>query len=180
MNIDDSFGSFLKAIAFAARAHQHQLRKDKQTPYFSHVVRVAFIVRHLFGVLDEKVLMAAVLHDTIEDTLVDYDDLTTHFDPEIAGWVALLSKDKRLPDSTRESVYASNLKQAPWQVVICKLADIYDNLADSDHLSPDLQAKARKRARSYLTALSVEGHPEAVGRAHEMVMRKLACLDSSF
>src|SRR6516162_9991164 len=42
----------LDAVAFAARAHRPQLRKDNQTPYVSHVFRVCLIVRHVFGVTD--------------------------------------------------------------------------------------------------------------------------------
>src|SRR6266702_1696056 len=88
----------LEAIAFAARAHQGQLRKDQRTPYVSHVFRVCLIVRQVFGVDDASVLTAAVLHDTIEDTTTDFDDLAERFGATVAGWVAILSKDKRLVD----------------------------------------------------------------------------------
>src|SRR5262245_29008948 len=88
---------WLHAIALAARAHQGQLRKDGRTPYVSHVFRVCLIVRDLFGCDDGRVLCAAVLHDTIEDTTTDYDDLEEAFGAEVAGWVALLTKNKSLP-----------------------------------------------------------------------------------
>ena len=65
----------LNAVAFAARAHRPQVRKDGQTPYVSHVFRVAMIVTQVFGVHEPKILTAAVLHDTIEDTTTDYDDI---------------------------------------------------------------------------------------------------------
>src|SRR6516164_2465453 len=86
----------LEAISFASRAHQGQLRKDGKTPYASHPCRVAMIVRHLFGIDNPAILTAAVLHDTIEDTTTDFDDLTEHFGAEVAGWVTQLTKDKRL------------------------------------------------------------------------------------
>ena len=63
-----SFARLLRAAAFAARAHRHQWRKDGQTPYVSHVFRACLTVRHVFGVDDDDVLAAALLHDTIEDT----------------------------------------------------------------------------------------------------------------
>jgi len=69
------FRLVLDAVSFAGRAHQGQLRKDRQTPYACHPFRVALIVRHAFGVDDPEVLAAAVLHDTIEDTTTDFDDL---------------------------------------------------------------------------------------------------------
>ena len=73
------------------------------TPYASHPTRVCLIVRHLFGVSDERVLAAALLHDTVEDTTTDADDLTERYGPEVARWVAALTKDKRLPDDARRS-----------------------------------------------------------------------------
>src|SRR5262249_44303552 len=99
----------LDAIAFAARAHRPQLRKDGQTPYVSHVFRVCLVVRHVFGIDDTRVLTAAVLHDTIEDTTTDYDDLREQFGDEVASWVAALSKDKRRHEDMREQAYTAEL-----------------------------------------------------------------------
>ncbi len=92
---DPATRTLLDAISFATRAHHGQLRKDGRTPYVSHVYRVSLIVRHVFGIDDPAVLTAAVLHDTIEDTTTDFDDVEEHFGAEVAGWVARLSKDKR-------------------------------------------------------------------------------------
>src|SRR5207245_4512347 len=89
----------LEAISFAARVHHGQLRKDGRTPYASHVFRVCLIVRQVFEIDDASVLTAAVLHDTVEDTTTDFDDLKNEFGEKVAGWIAALSKDKRLPDA---------------------------------------------------------------------------------
>jgi guanosine-3',5'-bis(diphosphate) 3'-pyrophosphohydrolase len=123
-SLEANYRPLLEAISFAARAHQGQLRKDGRTPYASHVFRVCLIVRQIFGVDDASVLTAAVLHDTIEDTTTDYDELKDEFGAEVAGWVADLSKDKRLPDEEREKAYEAQLAKAAWQVKICKLADM--------------------------------------------------------
>src|SRR5437868_12332903 len=104
-NVEQTHRSLLDAIAFAARAHHGQLRKDRQTPYVSHVFRVCLITRDVFGVSDTDVLMAAVLHDTLEDTTTDFDDLEKRYGRNVAGWVSLLSKDKRLPEKRREKAY---------------------------------------------------------------------------
>ena len=90
-----------EAAAFAARAHRHQTRKDNQTPYVSHVFRVCLVVRHTFGFNDPKMLAAALLHDTIEDTATDCDDIIDRFGPDVARWVAALTKDMRLPHDDR-------------------------------------------------------------------------------
>src|SRR5713226_1440591 len=97
-SLEGTHRSLLEAISFAARAHQGQLRKDNRTPYASHAFRVCLIVREIFGVTDPEVLTAAVLHDTVEDTTTDHDDLAKQFGRQVADWVAALSKDKRLPE----------------------------------------------------------------------------------
>ena len=71
-----------KAAAFAARAHQHQFRRDLKTPYVSHTFRVTLTVACIFECTEETVLAAALLHDTIEDCDVDYDDLLEAFGTE--------------------------------------------------------------------------------------------------
>jgi (p)ppGpp synthase/HD superfamily hydrolase len=168
--------ALLEAIAFAAQAHQHQLRKDQRTPYVSHAFRVCMIVRHLFGIEDQDALSAAVLHDTIEDTPKDYDDIAEHFGPTVAGYVAALTKDMRLPEEIREERYGETLSRSPWQVKMCKLADIYDNLTDSIHLNESQRRRSLQRSRSYLTALRTPDLPPPVLEAWnrtDQLQRKL-------
>ena len=153
--------ALLDAIAFAARAHAGQLRKDGRTPYVSHVLRVCLIARHLFGVEDPRVLTAAVLHDTIEDTTTDFDDIEEQFGLDVARWVSALSKEKRLREEEREATYCKILSESPWQVRVCKLADIYDNLTDSRSQPAAKQKHVLARARKYLDALQVNLPPEA-------------------
>jgi guanosine-3',5'-bis(diphosphate) 3'-pyrophosphohydrolase len=164
----DTFPLLLEAIAFAARAHRSHVRKDGQTPYASHVFRVCLIVRDLFDVSDPEVLMAAVLHDTVEDTTTDYDDIAEHFGSQVAGWVAALTKDKRLPFEERETAYARGVADASWQVQICKLADIFDNLMDSDRSTPEKKTRTLNNARRYLDALK-SNLKNGVGRAWQIV-----------
>src|SRR5262249_9752006 len=157
------------AVAFAARAHRHQQRKDDKTPYVSHVFRVCLILRHVFGIDDDRTMAAALLHDAIEDTTTDFDDLVEHFGAEIARWVAALTKDSRLPWDDREEAYCKALAQAPWKVKACKLADVYDNLMDSGALTPKQRAKTASKARRYLNALDAPDLPANVKRAWKIV-----------
>ncbi len=127
-----------EAAAFAARAHRNQVRKDEpKTPYFSHPARVALTVAARFGCTDDTVLASAYLHDVIEDTTTDYDELLERFDREVADIVACLSKDPRVIEPERERRYHEQLATGPWQARLVKLADVYDNLADapSDDIS---------------------------------------------
>jgi guanosine-3',5'-bis(diphosphate) 3'-pyrophosphohydrolase len=136
-----------EAASFAARAHQHQLRKDHVTPYFAHPVRVAMTIAFVFGVDDERVLAAALLHDTIEDTTTDYEDIVTGFGPVVASYVVAMTKDMRLPESQRENAYFAQLAAGPWQGRLIKLADTYDNLASAwDAASRRKQVGKAKRA----------------------------------
>jgi guanosine-3',5'-bis(diphosphate) 3'-pyrophosphohydrolase len=150
-----------EAVSFAARAHRHQVRKDGATPYTAHVFRVCLVVRQVFGIDDPRVLTAALLHDTIEDTPTDYDDLAEVFGDEVAGWAAALTKDMRLKDEEREAAYCRQLATADWPVQVCKLADIYDNLNDSKHLAAEKRARTLERSKRYLDALRAVLKPEA-------------------
>jgi len=141
----------LEAISLAARAHEGQYRKDGRTPYIAHPLRVMMVLGHVFGVDDPKVSMAGVLHDTLEDTTVDRDDLIEQFGAEVASHVAALSKDKRLPEEERERQYLQALVEAPCEVKLCKLADAYDNLTDAVASSKQTRQKLVDRTKQLLT-----------------------------
>lgn len=168
----------LEAIAFAARAHEGQRRKDGATPYVSHVFRVCLIVRHVFEVDDRTALMTAALHDTLEDTTTDFDDLAERFGADVASWVAMLSKDSRLPEPEREQSYQDILAGAPWQVKVCKLADMYDNLSDSRHLREEKRRRTFAKLRGYLSALRQE-LPEQATTPWRLVSDLLTQLERS-
>lgn len=167
-----SFRSLLESVSLAARAHKNQMRKDDKTPYVSHVFRVALVVRHVFGIEDAHCLMTALLHDSIEDTTTDWDDLQP-FGEDVGNCVATLTKDKRRPESKREEIYCQALQKSQWPVQVCKLADIFDNLLDSNHLAPPQRSKAVARAKTYLNAIAAELKEEA-RRPHEIVSQLLA------
>jgi guanosine-3',5'-bis(diphosphate) 3'-pyrophosphohydrolase len=176
-SLEGTYRPLLEAIAFAGRAHQHQMRKDGRTPYVSHAYRVCLVVRHVFGIDDPQTLMAAVLHDTVEDTTTDHDDVTEHFGNEVADWVALLSKDKRLSEAVREHEYCAQLAAAPWQVKVCKLADIFDNLMDSPYTRPQLRARTFQKSHRYLDSLE-SALPEEARRAFRIAAELLATLEA--
>lgn len=118
------------AAALAARLHEHQTRKDGRTPYIAHVYRVTLTLSQLFGCDDVTTLTAALLHDAIEDTTADYEDIAEEFGAEVADIVAALSKDMRLPEAIREEEYDACLTRASWRAKLIKLADTYDNYCD--------------------------------------------------
>ncbi len=165
-----------QAAAFASRAHRHQVRKDRETPYVSHVFRVCLVVRHVFKFDDPRMLAAALLHDTIEDTSTDCDEILEEFGPDVARWVAALTKDMRLTEDDREAEYERVLAAAEWQVKACKLADIYDNLGDCQSFPPEKRRKTASRSRRYLDALKSNLPPE-IKEAFRLTEERLANLE---
>jgi len=163
-----------QAASFAARAHEHQLRNDGVTPFASHPVRVALTVACLFGITDETVLASALLHDVIEDCHVDYDELNELFGPAVADIVACLTKDKRLIEHEREDAYDRQLAAGPWEARLIKLADVYDNLADSRG-SESRRAKLDKVRR----ALKIAADDPELAEARRIVAEFAASVEES-
>lgn len=146
MHPGDQTRLWQEAVAFAARAHRHQLRRDGRTPYVSHVMRVALTVSHVFRCDDQVALCLAILHDTIEDTTTDYDDLLERFGRDVAEGVAALTKNMALPEERREAEYDARLSSADWRVKLVKLADTYDNFCDVGTWPSDDQPAKRAKA----------------------------------
>jgi (p)ppGpp synthase/HD superfamily hydrolase len=138
------------ADAFAARKHRNQYRRDGRTPYVEHPRAVFRILREEFAVSDPVVLAAALLHDTIEDTATDFDEIAERFGTRVASLVAVLTKDKRLPEAKRERVYFEGLAGAPLGAKLCKIADSLHNCRDADAAH---RPKAVRKARRLLAAL---------------------------
>ncbi len=153
--------TLLEAVSFAARAHRHQIRKDRETPYAAHPFRVCLVLQRVFGIDDPATLTAALLHDTIEDTPTDFDDVAERFGETVAGWVAALTKDMRLRDDLREPAYFAALAAADGPVHLVKLADLYDNLCDSSHLPSATRQRSLRRAREFVEFFRPHVKPEA-------------------
>ena len=158
-----------RAAQFAAVHHQGQTRKDGETPYVSHAFRVAMTVRDVFGVDDPAALCAALLHDLLEDTPVDYDDICDEFGKAVADIVAALTKDMRMPEAEREAAYDRELAGAAWQAKLVKLADVYDNTCDGglDNITPRRLERAER-------ALELAADDLRLAPAAELVRKLIA------
>lgn len=146
--IKDPVQELLKAASYAARKHGDQKRADGITPYFAHVARVTFILRHLFKINDQDVLTAALLHDVVEDTNTDHDEIADIFGLRVANYVILLTKNKMLSKKLREQDYERRMRRAPEVVQIAKLADAFDNL--SDRVGSNKLPKTLETAKKWL------------------------------
>lgn len=167
-----------EAVSFAARAHRHQVRRDDRTPYVAHCVRVTLTISELFGCHDAPTLAAAVLHDTIEDTTTDFDDIAQHFGAEVATLVAAMTKNMALPEAKREAAYDAQLASADWRARLIKLADTYDNLCDVVTVPAERrdrrQRESRERALRAIELAKSDAGNEWIDRAVGELKKLLA------
>lgn len=174
--INDPTQQLLKAASYAARKHLGQKRADGVTPYFAHVARVTMIARHLFKITDHEVLTALFLHDVIEDTNTDHDEIAEIFGKRITAYVVLLTKNKLLSKKQREADYERKLRRAPEEVQIAKLADVFDNL--SDRFGSNKLPKTLETAKKWLTVFKRTLKSPVGKQAHRKVSRLVAQIEA--
>ena len=122
---------FIDTVAFAAHKHRKQKRKDAEaSPYINHPIAVAQVLAREAKVTDEQVLIAAILHDTIEDTKTTFEELRDRFGLPIAEIVAEVSDDKSLPPQRRKDLQVEHAPHLSERAKLIKLADKICNLRD--------------------------------------------------
>ncbi|HET6718774.1 MAG TPA: HD domain-containing protein [Rhodocyclaceae bacterium] len=124
----------IQALAFAATKHRDQRRKDAAaSPYINHPIALANVLANEAGIDDERVLIAAILHDTVEDTETTDQELAREFGQEVAGIVLEVSDDKpcRWPSANvcrlnmrRRSAGAPSWSNSPTRSAICAMSRI--------------------------------------------------------
>lgn len=131
-----------KAFNTANRAHEGQLRCSGQ-PYVIHPILVAKIVAELG--MDKESIIAALLHDVVEDTDLTLQDITEKFGKSVAALVDGVTKLGKVPLSTREEVQAENVRKMllamseDIRVIIIKLADRLHNMRTLQYMPPQKQ-----------------------------------------
>jgi hypothetical protein len=117
-----------KALAFAAEAHRNHRRKGaSQEPYINHLIEVVDLVASVESD-DTDVLIAALLHDVLEDTPTGYDELVAAFGERVAGIVQENSDDMTLPKPERRRARQAGISKKSHQARLVKFADIVSNL----------------------------------------------------
>ncbi|EDV90750.1 guanosine-3',5'-bis(diphosphate) 3'-pyrophosphohydrolase MESH1 [Drosophila grimshawi] len=121
---------FMKSLQFAAQKHSKQRRKDPEgTPYVNHVINVCTNLVEA-GIEDEAVLMAALLHDVVEDTDTTVGDVEQLFGTDVASLVHEVTDDKSLEKAERKRLQIVNAARSTRRANLIKLADKLDNLRD--------------------------------------------------
>lgn len=116
-----------QAIRLMLRAHEGQIRKaEPEIPYVAHLIHVGMIVLESGG--DEDTVIAALLHDVLEDTDVTPEELDASFGPRVTAFVREVTEDKTLRWADRKTRMIDQLRMATGEACLIAAADKISNL----------------------------------------------------
>jgi len=146
MKFEENTGLLLTAINFSADRHRPQRRKDTlKSPYINHPIEVAELLWRVGGIRDQAVLLAAVLHDTIEDTETTPEEIGSIFGEEVMGIVLECTDDKALPYLDRKRLQIETAPHKSEKAKLVKLADKICNIHDLNQSPPRWWPKIQKQ-----------------------------------
>ena len=150
----------LKAAHFAAQKHADQRRKGAAAePYINHLLEVAELVSSALAEPDTNLVIAALLHDTVEDAEVTKEELVEAFGSDVADLVMEVTDDKSLPKAERKRLQILTAPKKSVRAQVIKLADKISNLRAILSSPPADWSVERKReyfewAKQVVAALS--------------------------
>ena len=140
-----NLAALLRAASFAAKKHTNQKRKgDDAAPYINHPLEVANLLANKGNIDDYDVLIAAILHDTVEDTATTKEEISELFGEKVCGFVLEVTDDKSLPKAERKQKqieHAPHLSNGAKQI---KLGDKISNITDVMNDPPAGWSKERR------------------------------------
>jgi guanosine-3',5'-bis(diphosphate) 3'-pyrophosphohydrolase len=152
----DVVAELARAVQFATGHHGDQRRKTG-VPYLEHLLEAVQILVQGAGVRDPDVLVAAVLHDVVEDTPCTLDEISAAFGPRAAELVSWVTKPERGPGEDASAVreaYLRRLRLAPQDAILVKLADRMSNVQTLRNLAPDRQRAYYAQTVEYIIPLT--------------------------
>lgn len=161
----------IAAWNFSTESHNGQLLPGSELPYINHIASVTMEV--MSAIVQQPNLekpnlsiQCALLHDTLEDTPVTYDELLRRFGEEVSNGVLALTKNKQLPTKAEQMADSlTRIKEQPHEIWIVKLADRITNLqAPPSHWS---KKKVRAYREEAITIL------DALGSSHNALAKRL-------
>jgi guanosine-3',5'-bis(diphosphate) 3'-pyrophosphohydrolase len=145
----NTINKLVEAASFAAKRHTgHHRKGDTKEPYINHPLEVANLIANVGGVGDIDVLIAAILHDTVEDVGVKRDEIVDRFGERVAGIVMEVTDDKSLPKQERKRLQVEHAPHLSREAKLVKLGDKISNITDVANNPPsgwDIQ-----RRREYI------------------------------
>lgn len=146
-----------RAYIFAMRMHSAQKRESGE-PYFSHPLAVAELLTEFR--LDSATIIAALLHDTIEDTAASYADIKELFGEDVANLVAGVTKLSKVQLKSEASKQAENFQKlvlaisSDIRILLIKLADRLHNMRTLGHKKPESQQRIAKETMEIYVPLA--------------------------
>lgn len=129
--MDESTGTLLKALRFSSEKHSNQRRKDaRSSPYINHPIQVVEILWMIGDVRDVTLLVASILHDTIEDTDTQPEEIKAEFGEDVLALVLEVTDDKSLPKQERKQLQVEHAPHKTRNAKLLKLADKISNVQD--------------------------------------------------
>ena len=134
----NTINKLVEAASFAAQRHTgHQRKGNDKQPYINHPLEVANLIANVGQVDDIDVLIAAILHDTVEDVGVTKDDIVKQFGERVAGIVMEVTDDKTLPKEERKRLQVEHAPHLSPEAKLVKLGDKISNISDVTNNPPD-------------------------------------------
>ncbi|XP_011877427.1 PREDICTED: guanosine-3',5'-bis(diphosphate) 3'-pyrophosphohydrolase MESH1 [Vollenhovia emeryi] len=134
---EDLLSLVIKCANFAAEKHRSQRRKDvEQTPYINHPLGVANILIQEGLVFDPVVILAAILHDTVEDTDTTFEEIEKEFGHKVCEVVREVTDNKALSKTRRKQLQIEHAPNISHEAKLVKLADKLYNLRDLNRSIP--------------------------------------------
>lgn len=159
-----------KAAALAAKSHAGQYRKGSGASYIVHPTAVYRILRAI-GVKDRVVLVAAFLHDTIEDTPISYNAIKKEFNKEVADLVKEVTSIKKdLEKLGKEDYLIAKMVKMSNSALIIKLADRLHNLRDITSM-PQMSIKKLRSNTKYIISQLTE--KRKLNNTHKKIIRDI-------
>jgi len=158
-----------KAINHAVLWHNGQDRKYSEVPYIVHPLRVMQIVRSVSD--NEDMLVAAVFHDVVEDTLVELSTIESLYGKRVAelvGWLTDVSKPEDGNREFRKNMDLEHTAQATADAQTIKLADLLDNTRSITRADSNF-ARVYMKEKEKLLAVLTKGHPALQAEAHALL-----------
>jgi (p)ppGpp synthase/HD superfamily hydrolase len=155
---DRDIAGLFAALHFAADKHRDQRRKGAcASPYINHPIEVAELLVRVGGVTDVRLLQAAVLHDTLEDTETTAEELESRFGFKVRRLVEEVSDDKSLPRDERKRLQVEHAPTLSREARQIKLADKICNLRDLKERPPPDWSTTRRLAYLDWSEQVIEG-----------------------
>ena len=131
MEFEENTGLLLKALSFSAHKHRNQRRKDtEKSPYVNHPIEVTNLLWKVGNIREVNTLLASILHDTIEDTATNPDEISELFGEDVLSIILEVTDDKSLPKQERKRLQIETAPHKSPGAKLIKLADKCCNVRD--------------------------------------------------